>query len=108
MLSIRLKRIGKKHQPSYRIVVAERRSKRDGSPVEDLGYYHPFSKAFSANGDRVKYWLSKGAHATPTVHNLLIANQLIEGSKVSLRISPPQKERVESASASEVPAQGAA
>ena len=86
MLVIRLRRIGKKHQPSYRVVVSERRSKLGGPPVEDLGFYNPSTKSFSAKKDRVEYWLSHGAHATPTVHNLLVTHKVLVAPKIKLRI----------------------
>ena len=55
MLKLRLKRGGRKGQPSYRVVVMEARSRRNGRPVENLGYYNPLSKEFLVNSDRVKY-----------------------------------------------------
>lgn len=86
MLSIRFKRVGRRHQPSYRIVVAERRSKRDGEPVEDLGFYHPFTKATTLKEERVRYWLSVGAKPTATVHNLFVRRGVIQGPKIQIRI----------------------
>ena len=68
MLAIKLQRIGKKHQPSYRIVVAERRSKMAAPPVEDLGSYNPFTKAFAVKKDRVAHWMKMGAQPTVTAH----------------------------------------
>lgn len=73
MLAIKLQRIGKKHQPSYRLVVAEKRSKMAAPPVEDLGAYNPATKAAAFNADRVAHWVKMGAQPTTTVHNLLVA-----------------------------------
>ncbi len=70
---IRLKRIGAKNAPAYRIVVADSRSPRDGRFIEELGYYDPKKKAdtFRLDLERVKYWLNKGAQPTETVASLI-------------------------------------
>ncbi len=72
-LKIRLTRVGAVHQPHYRVVVAEARSRRDGSPVETLGTYAPTSKADPIKLDlaRVDYWLSKGAKPTDTLNAMI-------------------------------------
>lgn len=82
MLAIKLQRRGKKHQPSFRLVVQEKRSKLNGDFIDDLGFYNPKSKEASIRNDRVQYWLSIGAKATPTVHNLLVKNGIIAGAKI--------------------------
>ena len=71
MLKLRLKRGGRKGQPSYRVVVMESKSRRDGRPIENLGYYNPLSKEFLVNMDRVKVRLEQGVKPTKTVANLL-------------------------------------
>ena len=83
MLVIRLKRVGKKHQPSYRLVVSERRSKLGGPPVEDLGSYSPFTKKPSFTKERVIHWMSLGAKPTVTVHNLLVKEGIVSGPKIN-------------------------
>jgi small subunit ribosomal protein S16 len=72
-LKIRLSRIGTTHQPHYRIVVAETRSRRDGAPVESLGHFDPRAKADAVTIDlsRVDYWLQKGAKPTDTLHAMI-------------------------------------
>jgi small subunit ribosomal protein S16 len=72
-LKIRLTRIGATHQPHYRIVIAEARSRRDGAPVETLGTYDPRTKGPQVRLDlaRVDYWLSKGATPTDTIHAII-------------------------------------
>ncbi|MCS6789138.1 MAG: 30S ribosomal protein S16 [Patescibacteria group bacterium] len=85
MLAIRFKKVGRKHQISFRIVVAEKRSKRDGKNVEDIGFYNPTSKEFGIKKERLDYWLKNGAKPTPTVHNLLIKKQLISGKKIRIK-----------------------
>jgi small subunit ribosomal protein S16 len=68
-LKIRLTKVGSVHQPLYRVVVAEARSRRDGAAVENLGTYHPGSRGnpINVNLERVDYWLSKGAKPTDTM-----------------------------------------
>ena len=83
MLAIKLNRIGKKHQPTFRIVVAEKRSKMGGKYVEDLGFWNPRDKAHSVNTERAAYWISVGAQPTDTVHNILVKDQVIKGKKRS-------------------------
>jgi len=72
-LKIRLTRIGALHQPHYRVVVAEARSRRDGAPVETIGTYDPRAKTngFKVKMDRVDYWISKGAKPTDTVGSMV-------------------------------------
>jgi small subunit ribosomal protein S16 len=88
MLSIKLSRIGKKHQASYRIVLSERRSKLTGIPTEDLGWYNPRSKEAQINAERVKYWMSKGAKVSDTMHNMLITKGILTGKKIAVHKQP--------------------
>lgn len=81
MLAIKLRRIGKKHQPSFRIVVAERRSKLGGRYVDDLGWLNPLNKEFKIDKERAEHWLKTGAKATASVHNLLVKGGVIGGQK---------------------------
>ena|SRR3989344_7172195 len=83
MLAIKLKRIGKKHQPSYRIIVAEKKSKVSGRYVDDLGWMNPKSKEVKVDQERVTHWISVGAKPTETVHNLLVKSGVIQGAKIS-------------------------
>jgi small subunit ribosomal protein S16 len=72
-LKIRLTRIGTTHQPHYRVVVAEARSRRDGDPTEVLGTYDPRAKfkGVKLNLARVDYWLGKGAKPSDTLNALI-------------------------------------
>ena len=72
-LKIRLTKVGSVHQPLYRVVVAEARSRRDGDAVENLGTYTPKTKGnpIKLKLDRVDYWLSKGALPTDTMHAMI-------------------------------------
>jgi small subunit ribosomal protein S16 len=73
MVKIRLKRIGAKNSPVYRVVVADNRSPRDGGFIEELGTYWPLKKDknVSIKMDRASYWISKGAQPTDTVASFL-------------------------------------
>ncbi|PIS34722.1 MAG: 30S ribosomal protein S16 [Parcubacteria group bacterium CG08_land_8_20_14_0_20_43_9] len=85
MLSIRFSRQGKLHQPTYKIVVTEKtRSPKSGKFIEQLGSYNPLTKEKQINAERIKYWISKGAQPSDTVHNLLVRNKIIEGVKVAM------------------------
>ncbi|HEY5220580.1 MAG TPA: 30S ribosomal protein S16 [Candidatus Paceibacterota bacterium] len=86
MLAIKLQRIGKKHQPSYRVVVAEKRSKMLAPPVEDLGSYNPFTKATTVNKERVSHWVKMGAQPTVTAHNLLVKEGVITGTAIAVKM----------------------
>ncbi len=76
MLAIRLTRMGAKKKPFYRIVVTEKRSKRDGRFIENVGYYDPCSNPanIKLNSERVNYWIERGAQPTDTVRNILKSN----------------------------------
>ena len=73
MLAIKLMRTGAKKRASYRIVVKEKQSKRDGAYLENLGTYDPTRNPaeIKLNMDRVGYWLEKGAQPTDTVSRLI-------------------------------------
>lgn len=82
MLVIRLARTGKKNQPSYRVVVTEKTNPVKGKFLEILGHYTPRLKQKSLNTERIKYWISKGAQISDTVHNLLVNEKVIDKAKV--------------------------
>lgn len=86
MLAIKLQRIGKKHQPSYRLVVAESRSKMAAPPVEDLGSYNPFTKKTTIKKDRVAHWMKMGAQPTVTMHNLLVKEGVLTTPKIAVKM----------------------
>ena len=73
MLAIKLMRTGAKKQPSYRIIVKEKQSKRDGAYIENLGTYNPTRNPaeIKLDMDRVRYWIEKGAQPTLTVSRLI-------------------------------------
>lgn len=84
MLSIRLSRVGKKKMPSYRLIVTEKTRDPWGKVLEQLGTYDPLAKPkkIAFDLERVKYWMSKGAQPSATVHNMLIDLKAIEAEKV--------------------------
>jgi len=75
VVKIRLKRMGRRHRPFYRITAMDIRCPRDGKVLEELGYYDPVApqsdKQLNIKADRVRYWLEKGATPTDTVRDLL-------------------------------------
>ena len=110
MLVIRLTRVGKKKQPTYRIVVQEKHRDPWGKSIEILGHYNPRTKAFEVKAERVKHWISQGAQASPTMHNLLITHKVIEGDKVRATTKDLKKPEpaapAEEPKAEKVPAEG--
>jgi small subunit ribosomal protein S16 len=72
-VKIRMKRVGAKNAPVFRIVVADSRSPRDGKFIEELGTYQPLKKGanFTVDLERAKYWLSKGAQPSETVASFI-------------------------------------
>jgi len=105
MLVIRLQRIGKKHQPSYRLVVAEKRSKLTAPPAEDLGSYNPKTKGTTISKERTLYWLGQGAQASGSVHNLLVKEGILSVPKIQFRfpVKPRAEEPVSAAPAAQTP-----
>lgn len=91
MLKIRLSRFGKKNQPHYRIIVTERRSKRDGGYVDNLGYYIPYQQPALLKMDTGKYdnWIAQGAQPSQVVNYLRMKakkNQEVEIPKIAKTI----------------------
>lgn len=83
-------RMGAKKKPSYRIVVKEKLSKRDGAYLENLGTYNPIGKdgaEIKLNAERVQYWLGKGAQPTETVRRLIKANAKLTASETTATAS---------------------
>ena len=72
-VKIRMKRVGTKNMPAFRIVVADSRSPRDGKFIEEIGTYNPLKKGenFSLKMERAQYWLSKGAQPSDTVASFI-------------------------------------
>ena len=71
MLKLRLKRIGRKRFPSYRLVIMENTSRRDGRPIEEVGYYNPITKQSYFDVEKIKKWLNYGVKPRETVFHML-------------------------------------
>ena len=80
MVKIRLKRIGAKKAPVYRVVVADSRYPRNGRFIEEIGYYNPISEPvqLSIDADKAKKWIGNGAQPTDTVRSILKNQGIIE------------------------------
>ncbi|OGI85925.1 30S ribosomal protein S16 [Candidatus Nomurabacteria bacterium RIFCSPLOWO2_01_FULL_39_17] len=97
MLKIRLQRIGRKNDPSFRVVLTDsKNSTKSGKFLEIVGIYNPKAGVTNFNTERIKYWLSKGAKLSDTIHNFLVHRKVIEGKKVNvLPKKKPTKKRKE-------------
>jgi small subunit ribosomal protein S16 len=80
MLKIRLKRIGRRGQPHYRIVIMESSQPRDSEAIEEIGYYNPRQdpSVFDLDKDRAKYWLERGAQPTDTIAQYFVKEGLLD------------------------------
>ena len=77
MLKLRLKRTGRKRSPSYRLVIMETTFRRDGRPIDEVGYYDPITKQSKFDAEKIKKWLSYGVKPTETVLTLLKKAEII-------------------------------
>ena len=79
-VKIRLKRLGSKKNPFYRVVVADERSPRDGRFIEEIGYYNPLTDPvdIKINAEKATKWLNNGAQPTETVRTLLKKSEIIK------------------------------
>lgn len=82
MLVIRLQRIGRKNQASFRVIVTPKRASPRGKVVEFLGNWNPRLKQVSLKKERILHWMAKGAKVSPTLHNLLIKEKIVAGQKI--------------------------
>jgi small subunit ribosomal protein S16 len=77
MIKLRLKKFGKKREASYRIVAAQSTSRRDGRPLEELGFYNPRTKEIRLNAEAIANRLKQGAQPTDTVRRILEKENLL-------------------------------
>lgn len=77
MVKIRLSRRGKKKKPSYRIVVIDSRVRRDGKPLEEVGFYDPIQNEVHLNGENIKKRINQGAQISRVVRELLVKANII-------------------------------
>ncbi|MHB1330519.1 MAG: 30S ribosomal protein S16 [Minisyncoccota bacterium] len=95
MLKIRLQRVGRKHEPTFRVVLTDsKNSTKSGRLKEILGSYDPRKTVDLLKTDRIKYWLGLGALPTGTVHNLFVNHKIIDAKKINVlpKKTPPAKE----------------
>ena len=86
MLKIRLQRVGRKHEPSFRLVLTDSKNgPKSGKYQEVLGHYdvRHDNKIEQFNVDKIKYWMSNGAQVSETVHNFLVEKKVIAGKKIN-------------------------
>ncbi len=93
MVKIRLRRMGAKKQPTYRFVVADSRSPRDGRFIAILGHYNPRTepKTLEVDSDKAKEWLAKGAQPTETVRRLFAEKGIMERGPIPTTKRAPRK-----------------
>jgi len=87
MLIIRLQRVGRVHEPSFRIVLTDSKfGPKSGKSVEVLGSYDARKGKGNnhVDGEKVKYWISKGAQVSDTVHNFLVDQKILTGKKINV------------------------
>ncbi len=98
MLMIRLQRVGRKNDPSFRVVVTDsRNSTKSGKFIEIVGSHDPRKHSPQLKADRIKYWISVGAKTSGTVNNLLIDLKIISGTKVHVSPNPKKEAPLETA-----------
>lgn len=85
MVRIRMKRLGRRRRPFYRINAVDVTTKRDGKFLEQLGWYDPMikddSKGIVLDVERIKHWLAQGAQPSDTVMNMLVKRQIVDGTE---------------------------
>lgn len=85
MLKMRLQRIGRKNDASFRVIVTDsRRGPKSGKHIDILGSYNPKLNQATIDGEKAKVWISKGVQVSDTLHNLLINQKIIEGKKINV------------------------
>ena len=97
MLRIRFFRKGRKKQPFYKIVVTDKNNPpSSGRFVEEVGFYNPHTKECKIEGEKVSYWMEKGAQPSDVVWNLLIKEGVIKGEKINVvSLTKKRKAKIE-------------
>ena len=109
MLTIRLTRVGKKKDASFRVVVVDSKRKvQAGNYLEMVGSYDPRVDQVDLKAERIKHWISMGAQTSDTVHNLLISQKIIEGKKINVLPKKTVAKKEEEPAAESTPVQEAA
>lgn len=108
MLTIRFTRKGRKNQPFYRVVVIDKkRASKGGRAVEEVGFVDPLTKKKSLEKDRILHWIKMGAQPSDSIHNLLVAEKIISGEKIS-KFSVTKRAKAATATAAAEAAKAAA
>jgi small subunit ribosomal protein S16 len=82
MLTMRLQRIGRKNEPHFRVVVTDRRNApKSGKFIEVIGSYNPKAGTVAFDVEKAKSWIKQGAQPSDTVHNFLVSQKIVEGTK---------------------------
>ncbi len=95
MLMLRLRRVGKTKQPTYRLIVNEKAQDTHGRYLELLGTYNPRTqpRTIKLNTERIQYWIGKGAQCSATVRNMLIDEKILTTQKVRASKTIPGKKK---------------
>ncbi|MES2952985.1 MAG: 30S ribosomal protein S16 [Patescibacteria group bacterium] len=92
MLMIRLQRVGRKHDPAFRVVLTDSKNgPQSGKFLEVLGSYDARKGPPILEGEKIKAWISKGAKPSATVHNLMVRNKIVKAKKIDVGGKPPVK-----------------
>lgn len=103
MLTIRLTRVGRKNDPSFRVIIIDSKRKvKAGNYLEMLGSHDPRTDHTELNAERIKYWISMGATTSDTVHNLLVSHKIIDAKKINV-LPAFKKPEEKAAEAQEIP-----
>lgn len=95
MITIRLSRVGRKNDPSFRVIVVDSKKKpKTGSYLEMVGSYDPRADRVELKNERILHWMQNGATVSETVHNLLVSKKVIDAKKINVlpRKTVPKKE----------------
>ncbi len=95
MLAIKLKRVGKRGQVSFRVVVIEKRLKLQGRYVDDIGWWNPRTNQYDVKKEKAEQWIKNGAQPTDSVHNLFVKAGAIKGPKIPVHGKAKGKEKAE-------------
>lgn len=95
MLVIRLQRVGKKNQPFFRLVLAEKTAPIKGKFIEKLGFLNTIKKEKRINAERVKYWIGRGAQPSDSVYNILVEEKILKGKKRFVKIKKKKEKKKE-------------
>lgn len=101
MLKLRLTRTGRRHDPSFRVVVTESTNPTRGKYLESVGFYNAHLKQRKLNAERIKYWLEHGAQPSDLVYNLLVREGIVSGKKRPVHSTKPGKKKAQKTPASD-------